>query len=356
MAYPGEKLKKIFLITGIAGAVYGGFRYLLPLVVPFLCAYGAAQWLRPSVRYLERRMQFFIFHKHVRIPAGVIGGVELAAVLAVLIGLVYVCGSRLITQAQGFMTALPEWLAELDLWLTGVCRAIEDKLGLKNDGLVVLVRDWIKELTDRIRQSSMPVLMSNSMVLLKKGINGLVIALVFFISTLMLLEEMDDIREKKSRSIFHREFALLGRRLASVCAAWLRTQAILILITSVLCVIGLFFIGNSYAFLLGIGIGVLDALPLFGAGVVLIPWGLLLFLRSAWADGAVILGTYVICYFVRQVLEARIMGDKVGLSPLETLVSMYVGLQLFGLIGFLLGPLGFLIVQDLTELYWEQMH
>lgn len=39
MGKPGKKLKKIFLILGITGAVYGGFKYLLPLVVPFLCAY-----------------------------------------------------------------------------------------------------------------------------------------------------------------------------------------------------------------------------------------------------------------------------------------------------------------------------
>ena len=48
------------------------------------------------------------------------------------------------------------------------------------------------------------------------------------------------------------------------------------------------------------------------------------------------------------------MGEKVGLSPIETLVSMYVGIQLFGLTGFLLGPLGLLVIEDLTELYWVE--
>ena len=47
MGKPGKKLKKIFLILGITGAVYGGFKYLLPLVVPFLCAYLAALWMGP---------------------------------------------------------------------------------------------------------------------------------------------------------------------------------------------------------------------------------------------------------------------------------------------------------------------
>ena len=45
------------------------------------------------------------------------------------------------------------------------------------------------------------------------------------------------------------------------------------------------------------------------------------------------------------------MADKVGLTPLETLISMYVGLRLFGLLGFILGPIGLLIIEDLVELY-----
>jgi predicted PurR-regulated permease PerM len=50
-------------------------------------------------------------------------------------------------------------------------------------------------------------------------------------------------------------------------------------------------------------------------------------------------------------MEAKIMGGKVGLTPLETLVAMYVGLQLFGILGFILGPIGLLIIEDIVELY-----
>ena len=69
MGKPGKKLKKIFLILGITGAVYGGFKYLLPLVVPFLCAYLAAMWMGPSVRYFERRLTIRLGGKERRIPA-----------------------------------------------------------------------------------------------------------------------------------------------------------------------------------------------------------------------------------------------------------------------------------------------
>jgi len=47
------------------------------------------------------------------------------------------------------------------------------------------------------------------------------------------------------------------------------------------------------------------------------------------------------------------MGSRMGLSALETLFSMYVGLELFGVSGFFLGPVGLLIIEDLVKLYGE---
>ena len=149
--------------------------------------------------------------------------------------------------------------------------------------------------------------------------------------------------------MFHREFAMIGKRIVEIGSAWLKTEAILFLITSGLCTLGFLMIGNEYACILGIGVGFLDALPLFGAGVVLIPWGIWKFLEKQWFVGGLLMGIYVLCYFIRQVLEARIMGDQAGLSPVETLIAMYVGLQLFGLSGFILGPIGLLLIEDFVD-------
>ena len=78
-----------------------------------------------------------------------------------------------------------------------------------------------------------------------------------------------------------------------------------------------------------------------------------MFLQKQWVYGMVLIGLYVMCYILRQFLEAKLMGTQVGLSPLETLVSMYVGLQLFGLAGVFLGPIGLLMIEDLVALYWN---
>ncbi len=353
MVKPVKKLKKILLTTGIAGAVYGGFKYLLPLVIPFLLAYAAALWLRPSVRFFESRIRLKIMGKERKIPAGVIGGAELTILAAGVVWLGYLGGKQFLSEAGMFLERFPLWLESLDRWLTEGCRSAEQALGLRSGYLVERAGEMVAELGRVVKQSTMPALMTNSMTLVKKAAEALVFIIIFFVAAILCIQEMDDLREKKSRSDFHREYSLLGRRLVTVGNAWLKSQLIIMTVTSGLCILGLLLIRNPYAVLFGTGIGLLDALPVFGTGTVLIPWGMILLAGKQWGKAAVILGLYVLCYFLRQIMEARIMGDQVGLSPLETLASMYVGLRLFGIAGFLLGPIGYILIEDLTDMYRE---
>ena len=75
MEKPGKKLKKLLIITGTTGAVYAGFKYLLPLVAPFFVGYIFALLLRPSARFLAYRMRVTVKGKRYHMPIGVIGDV-----------------------------------------------------------------------------------------------------------------------------------------------------------------------------------------------------------------------------------------------------------------------------------------
>lgn len=354
MGKPEKKLKKILLIMGIAGAVYGGFRYLLPLVIPFLAAFWTALWLRPSARFLERRLFLRIGGKERHAPAWFFGGVQLLLLLLGLFGLLYLGGGLLVSQLCRLFGRLPEWLSGLDFWLTGALLRLEGSLGLADRSLVELGQEAVEELRGLLKAATMPALMSNSLTAAGKAAEVLVFLFLYFVGVILCLQEMEELREKRSRSLFHREISLLSRRLSDVGNAWLRTQLFLMGAMSLLCVLALFLIKNPYSLLLGVGIGVLDALPIFGAGAVLIPWFLMLFAGKQWGKGIVILALYLVCYFLRQFTETKVMGNRVGLSALETLISMYAGLRLFGAAGFLLGPMGLLIIQDLTRVYGEE--
>ncbi|MBQ6857043.1 MAG: AI-2E family transporter [Lachnospiraceae bacterium] len=354
MADPGRKLKKIWLLCGITGAVYLVFRYLLPLVVPFLLAYGTALCLRPSVRFFEYRLRWGIRGKRCQVPVILIGTVELVILLMSMVTGIYLVLRKVFEQLDRFWRMFPSWLSRLDGILTKLCRDTERIFGLKEDSLVNVAADMVTELGKAVKGATMPAIMNNSVAVIKSLVGILIFFVLFFIATLLFLQETEEIREKKSESLFHKEFAMIGRRLAVVGNAWLKTQIMILAVTSVLCVMGLLLIRNPYSLLLGIGIGLTDALPFLGSGVILIPWGGFLLIRGEWMNGAILLGLYVVCYFVRQFMETKIMGDKMGLSALETLISMYVGLQLFGFPGVLLGPVGLLVIMDLLNLYWQE--
>lgn len=351
MERPTRKQRKMLLIIGITGAVYLSFKFLLPLVIPFLIAYGIALLLKPSALWVEKRSKIRVKGREWRPSLGLIGGIEIFLLLLLLGWGIYAGGKRLGMEARLLCRNLPELLDRLDVWLTGLCFWMERVLHLQQGCLVAVLKDMLLDLGRAAKNSTMPFLVVNSMTIFRWMIQVTVITIILVVATVLSLQEMEILKTRRESSAFHSEFSILSSRLIMVGNAWLKTQLSIMTLTMIVCSLGLMLIKNPYNILLGIGIGLLDALPIFGTGTVLIPWSVFCLATGSWAKALVLMAIYVICYFLRQIMEAKLMGDKVGLSALETLISMYVGLQLFGLLGFVLGPIGLLIIEDLVAYY-----
>ena len=353
MGKPDKKLKRILLIMGITGAVYGTFRYLLPLVVPFLLAWGLALLLRPSSAWLAKYCRLTIRIKGKKrvfgLPAGVIGAAELLALVSFLSLALYFGSYKLCMEMGMFIEQIPVWVDTLDVWMTRMCHTIEDCLCLNPNCLVVIMREMLKGLMDNLKYGVMPYLVSNSVIMFQKGMELTVVSVILLVSVGLILQEMERWKKRCDSSLFREEFALIFRRLAITANAYLKTQGIIMLLTTCICMAGLWVLKNPYYILAGTGLGILDALPVFGTGTVLIPWAVFRFFQRRWGEGILMLGIYLACYFLREILEAKLMGSRVGLSSLETLISMYVGLQLFGIFGLLLGPVGILLIGDMVK-------
>ena len=347
-----KKQRKALVILSVTGGVYISFKYFLPLILPFAAAYLAALVLRPGAAWIEKRLQINIRGRRYSVPIG--GGAELL-LLAAAAGLLLFCGSRrLMEEANEMIHAAPGWMMRLDQWLTSLCRTAEVFCRLREGALVQAAREMITAMTRTLRQAAMSSLAVNSVAALSFCARAFVMAAVFFMAAVLSLQEMDEMKRRRRQSMFSREFALFGRRLIMTGSAWLRTQLVIMLVTACLCALGLLLIRNPYSILLGAVIGVLDALPLFGAGAVLIPWSVVAMAQGHFYQGGVLALLFLICCLTREFLEARLMGGKMGLSPLETLTAIYVGMKLFGILGMLLGPIGLLIIEDLVEEYGEK--
>ena len=97
--------------------------------------------------------------------------------------------------------------------------------------------------------------------------------------------------------------------------------------------------GIRYGTVIGLLIGIADALPLLGAGLFLLPWSLVSFLTGRSGLGVILLCLYAGAIMIRQILEPRLVGRQLGLYPLASMIAMYVGFRLLGFAGLLLGPI-----------------
>lgn len=341
-----EKVRKCIRIACAAGAVYGGFRFLLPLVLPFLFAWLTALALKPSAGAIASRLKVTVRGRAFGVSAGAAGVLELGAMAGAVVCLLYFGGKKMFQELSMLANRFPWWIERLDYYLTGICRQVEGTLSLKPDTIVCIARDMIRSLGGALKQGAMPYLMGNSVTAARYCIHFCVIMVLYVIGVMLFIQEMDQWKEKMARSVFCLEFDRIIRLLRRAGNAYVRTQGAIMVLTTVICMAGFFLLGNPYYILAGVGIGLLDALPVFGTGTVLIPWTIFCFLGGRWGRGLLVFGIYLACYFLREILEAKLMGNQVGLTPLETLVSVYVGLQLFGLLGFILGPVGLLIVKE----------
>jgi len=352
MGKPDKKLKKKIVIVGITGAVYAVFRFLLPLVIPFLIAYGIALLLGPSARWLSAkcRTKRAIKGKRRGIPVGVIGAVELMLLLFLILTGFYCCGKKLCMEAALLLEQVPGWIGRLEQWTDGICHQMETFLCLEKDHLVLMVRDMTDGLFRSVKDAAMPYVMTNSVAFLKAGMQIVVFTVILVIATALSLQEMDSWKERCQRSVWQREIDIIIKRLKIVCNAYIKTQGVIMLLTMIISTVVFWMLHHPYYLLAGAGLGLVDALPVLGTGTVLVPCAIKSFVRGRWGTGVILLLLYIVCYFIREILEAKMMGEQVGLSPLETLIAMYVGLLLFGIPGFLLGPIALLLIMDLVNM------
>ena len=137
----------------------------------------------------------------------------------------------------------------------------------------------------------------------------------------------------------------------TVLGSYIKAQIILMTICFfelIVCLNLLSFLGLNvpYPLLMSIIICIIDALPILGAGTILIPWAVISFALSDIKLGIALIIIYLFVLSVRQMLEPKLVSQTLGVHPLITLISMYSGFKIFGVIGFLIGPVVMIILKN----------
>ena len=120
-------------------------------------------------------------------------------------------------------------------------------------------------------------------------------------------------------------------------------------ITFIELAIGLTVLRVNNSVLLAVLISLIDILPVLGTGTVLIPWSLISLIMGDTFLGIGLIILYMIILIVRNIIEPKFIGKRIGLKPLVTLISMYLGLQLAGVVGMFIFPLAMAFLKNLHD-------
>lgn len=345
-----EQYKKLVRLAIIVGIVYLGFRYLLPLFFPFVLAYVIAVVLRKPVRFLWNRM---------RIRPVVGGAVLLTGFLCLAGGGIVYAVKLLLQQFADFAGNYDIYAAEWNAYMEMACGYVDSVFRLDRGSSFTILSDGVDGIVLFFQEELIPFLTRNSLKA-AVSVTELVAAIVIiFVAVLLFLSDMIGTashKRKKEKSVLHfieKDWRQVKGELSDAGVAYVKTQIILILLVSITCTLGLFLIKNPYALLFGVAIGIFDAFPVLGSGLILVPWAVISFVRGKAFAGAVLLTLYGICQFLREYLEPKLLGGKMGISPVHSLMAVYTGYELFGIPGLFLGPFGLVLIKGIWRVSSE---
>lgn len=337
-----EELKRPLLeivrILGITLAVYAVMRFLLPLVIPFLIAFFLAKQIHPIVEKI---------HKKIKIKRGLISMMILLFFLILILGILWFVVKNLIVQLQNLVTNFPIYHDKVIIMWKDYCIQLESWTGIQAETLNLKITEAVPKLWETIKGTLLPSLMSNSVSWIKGIVALIAIFTVIGISTLLMVKEYSNIKKGMEEHTIGQAVLRIARQAYHAGGGYVKAQFFIMLAVSIVCVVGLFCTGNSYALLAGMGIGLCDALPFLGTGTIFIPWAIFELFNGRYMMAAVYAVIYTTANLTRELLEPKLVGDKLGMPPLVVIISVYIGLCIYGLWGFALGPLSYILIREI---------
>lgn len=332
-----KELRNGIIIAGITAGIYIVIRYFLPIVIPFLIAFLLAGILRPCVDWLVRRR--YCKEKWASILVLITAGGLLAVVGYYILQSLY-------RQITDFVTYLPFYKEQFLAGLGNCCSYIDMGFHLKEGASLTYATEILLGIFTDFQATILPGLTSRTAVVCKQAFASVLFLIIMLYATLCMLKEYPRLLGEGRLS---RGLRRVWEHIAGLLGAYLRAEGLIALVQAVICGMVLWILKNPYFILLAMLIGVVDALPVLGSGTILLPWAICQLLAGNFRTGFGLLVLYLLCTLNRQLLEPHLLGQKLGMSTLLTLFFMYVGYRLFGLFGFVLGPVGYLTGREVYQ-------
>lgn len=344
----------IVCIFAAVVAVLFLFRRLFGVLLPFVIAYLAALAVTPGARFISEKT---------KIPRKICSVVLLMILLALLGGLITLGVERLFYELERLFSELMEEGDRLD----GISGEITQKLDEIFERIPLLGRifgtDEVEEFRARILEI-MRTVVGNLLGRLGGWLPSAVIGLISDFPSILLATvvtilacfyfavDIDAVREAILSVLPTRARGYLEHLrgvMSGVLVKWARAYFLIFLLTFGELLLGFVILRVDYSLLVALLGALIDILPVFGTGLILLPWGLYCLISGNISRGIGLFVMYGAITIIRQLAEPHIVGGSFGLHPLLTLGAMYCGFKLFGVVGMIIFPAVLVVIGGLSK-------
>lgn len=338
--------KKVVVFAALAGGIYLVFRYLLPLVLPFAIAGIVSILYYPILRKMCKKTGMWCGKKKKWV---LVFAVSLFYVMIIL--LIGLLGGYLFGQGQSIILNFPFYEAKIVYLVKCCCCQVDDILRVEEGVSFAYMEGMMGNIWSDSMNGMLPKVTVYSVQMASKIFGILFSVIITVIATFFMIQDYDGIREKMLQSEIGRNICRVITKCKDTLKAYVKAQGLIMLLDGILCTFAFLLIGQPYFLVFGPLVAIVDALPVLGAGLILLPYTVILLLKKEIGKACILLFTYLGCLLIRQIIEPKMVGGQIGMRPLYTIISMYAGVKLFGIYGFLLGPVGVLIGKELYTFF-----
>ena len=334
------KENRLIRFAVITLSVYLFFRFIFPLTAPFFFAFILITLFYPLLQRIQKkipmRKKFLAF--------GVLFLV-LLFLAAILWALGYSGGGQL-DKVSVFMEMAYE---RLQGFLHQCCYSLDGKFGWDGYEIENFVIEKMTVIMENVQVQVIPQVLSSSYSCFKAIFEAVAFLFISFLAAILLEKDyalfLTWLKGSEDMTFIFK--ALEG--ILEYIITFLKAQGVILLIISVFSSAVLWATGIYGGVFWGILAGCLDVLPFIGTGVVLVPMAIWQFLTGKYIQMGVCIALYIACIFIREFLEPKLIGNKMGIAPVLMLLGIYAGIRLFGVIGIIEGPLALIVIHELMK-------
>lgn len=315
--------------------------FIVKLFLPFLLGYIFSMAVNPLADTLQKRL---------KIPRGLSAVLVIVLIVGILGGVLTFAVWKIIDEVRMLYTQFPTIYENLQTSVHNFAvkwSTVYENLPMNIQEAITAAGESISDkAANFINTKSTPMVDSAGSV--AKALPSVFIGVVVFIlSSYFMVTENKAVTStvyKLFSDRFVERLRIVKTEIKKYLGGYLRAQGILMLIAFGIMFIGLSILDIDYALLIALGIAFLDALPFFGSGLILWPWTLISFLNGDIKHGVGLIIIYAAVALMRHFTEPKLVSSRIGMNPILTLMSMYVGYRTLSIGGMILGPIILMLI------------